>query len=117
MKRFLLALPCLAGFTLLAAESGNLVLRTDRLTLELGQKQNGAIISLVDQKTGTEFVANQLTPRLFTLCFTKKSAPGGEKIYLNSSSAKKYVATRKVTPAGEQVTLNYVGFRCARREC
>ncbi|MEI7806884.1 MAG: DUF6259 domain-containing protein [Verrucomicrobiota bacterium] len=110
MKHFLLALPWLAGFALLAAEPGNLVLRTDRLTLELGQKQNGAIVSLVDQKTGTEFVANQLTPRLFTLCFTKKSAPGSEKIYLSSSSAKKYVATRKDSSAGQQVTLNYEGL-------
>ena len=80
MKLFLSALPWLAGFALLAAEPDNLILRTDRLTLELGQKQNGAIFSLLDQKTGTEFVANQSAPRLFSLGFTKKNAPGGGKI-------------------------------------
>ena len=110
MKLFLSALPWLAGFALLAAEPEHLLLRTDRLMLELGQKQNGAICSLLDQKTGTEFVAKQSAPRLFSLCFTKKNAPGGEKIYLNSSSAKKFTTTRQDAPTGQQVTLNYEGM-------
>ena len=86
------------------------MLRTEHLTLGLGQKQNGAILSLVDQRTGTEFVATQPAPRLFLLAFTKKSAPGGDKVYLTSRDARKFSFTRQAIPSGEKLVLSYEGL-------
>lgn len=104
---YTLWLSSLVAFT---AETGDVVLRTERLTLKLSQKEKGAIVSLVDHKSGTEFIAVQAAPRLFVLSFSKKSEPGGTKFYLSNRDARKFNLTRQDDAVRQQVTMDYDGL-------
>ena len=96
----------LTAITYATAAENDTVLRNSRLTLTLSQKANGAILSLMDNATGAEFVAPQAAPRLFNLAFSKKSEPTGDRFYLSSRDAQSYSVRSK----SDGATLTYDKF-------
>ncbi len=99
-----LMLVCLAA-SAMAAESARLELRNERLTVALGQAEQGAIISL-RANGGEELAVIPRTPLLFALTLSKKSAPNGEKISVTSHDAKNF----HVAAQPQGLTLSYAGF-------
>ncbi len=81
-------------------------LNSKRMSLQLGRVEKGAIVSLVDNTSGSEFIATQKTPRLFSLALSKKADPGSERIYLSSRDAKIFSAHMTNNTA----TLSYDGL-------
>ncbi len=112
LKKFLCALG-LALLTTLqarAADAGSrLELRNERLTLALGQAERGGVVSL-QPKGGTELIATQKSPLLFTLTLSRREATPGERFTLTSRDAAQFTANRQDDPTGQRATLHYGGF-------
>lgn len=73
-------------------EPVSISIQNARMKVALGRTENGAIVSLVDCASKAEFAAQQKTPRLFNLTFSKKAETGGERLYLSSRDAKVFSA-------------------------
>lgn len=87
------------------------VLRNERVTVALSKPDKGGIVSLTDNATGQEFIAQQKEPCLFRLAFTKKGDVSGatqafssrdaqEVKYSVSTSGKETVATLEFKAIG-----------------
>lgn len=92
------------------ADASRVTLRNERLTLVLGQAEKGAVVSLADRVTGTEFIASPATLRLFNLAFSKKAEPGGGRFYLSSRDAKKFTAHTERNGQRDNARLDYEGL-------
>jgi hypothetical protein len=95
---------CMAQSTgLVAAAPVELKTRAMRVTLDPQAK--GAISSIVDKASGTEFVATQAAPRLFSLAFSQADG-GSQRIYLSSRDARDFsIGVERGT-----TTLSYNGL-------
>lgn len=78
--------------------------RALRMKLDPGAK--GAIASLVDKASGTEFVATQAAPRLFSLAFSRKAEGGERRFTLSSRDARDF----SMSAAKGKATLRYNGL-------
>lgn len=107
MFAYVLCLICSCGVAM--AETTPLELRNDKIVVLLGQEERGGIISL-KTGAGVELAAVQKTPRLFTLAFSKKTEPPGEKLYLSSGEASDFNAVVQDEAGGSCATLTYGGF-------
>lgn len=87
------------------ADTSVIVLRNQQMTTEISKKQKGAIVSLIDNSSGVEFISPQPSP-LFNLAFSKKSETGGPLFYLSSQDATNFSATLK----NGALTLFYNGM-------
>jgi len=69
-------------------ESSRLVLRNKQSMIVLDKEANGAILSLVDNSTGQEFIARDPMSCLFRLGFSKRGDASGKLIWLSSRDAE-----------------------------
>lgn len=109
MDRIRLALASLLGGVTLfsyAGEPAPVSLENERARLILGQTEKGAVLSLTDKATGSEFIAADGSSRLFFLALSKKSDPGGARTYVTSRQAKQFA----VHPDGDGYRLEYEGL-------
>jgi hypothetical protein len=100
---FLLFLP--VSFVSASGEinTNRIMLNNDRFTLLIGKDVKGAIVSLIDNSSGVEFISPQSSPHLFNLAFSKKSETGSPLFYLSSLDAKSFSANLK----NGEITLLY----------
>ena len=68
---------CLCAMGASGAESDRFTLRTARSTFVFGRDRNGAVVSLVDNATGTEFVSGRAAEDLFALAWTRPGDTSG----------------------------------------
>jgi len=69
-------------------DSDRVVLSTDRLTVELDRTRHGAIVSLIDTATGTQFVNDDIPADLFVIEWTRPGDKSGEREHLASHDAE-----------------------------
>ena len=69
---------CLCAMGASGAESDRFTLRTARSTFVFGRDRNGAVVSLVDNATGTEFVSGRAAEDLFALAWTRPGDTSGK---------------------------------------
>ena len=91
------------------AETTELMLRSDTVSVQLGRAERGAIVSLKTRE-GAELAAVQKAPRLFALTFSQKAETPGEKLTLSSGDATNFSAAVKDDAGGACATLTYEGF-------
>ncbi len=111
----ILALSCAAS----AEEAARVVLQNDRLTMILGKAEKGAILSLTDAATSTEFAAPRKEPRLFALAFSEKAAPEKDRFTLSSLDATGFTARTDKNADRTTATFTYdgLGGRAIRVSC
>ncbi|MBM4048431.1 MAG: hypothetical protein FJ279_25285, partial [Planctomycetes bacterium] len=89
-------------------EPNRLVLRNGRVTLALGKAEKGAVVSLVDNATGVEFIAPQAAPRLFSLTFSVGNPPQADAVPHAADGAPQRALpteTRKSEATGQRFTV------------
>lgn len=72
----------------LASAADRIALENERLALTVGRPEKGAVVSLVDRRTGRELIAQQAAPRLFTLVLSERAGDGKQRSYLSSSDTE-----------------------------
>ena len=79
MQKMALAL-LLCGYATGAsgAEIDRATLKTDRLTVDLDRTRNGAVVSLTDNATGTQFVNGSVAQDLFEIAWTRPGDTSGK---------------------------------------
>jgi hypothetical protein len=72
------------------SEKGDrIVLRCDALAIALDKSKNGAIVSMVNNRTKRELVAPDAESPLFRLTFTRKGDNSGETVVVDNMEAKR----------------------------
>ncbi len=84
------------------ADPSIIILRNEQMTMGISKKEKGAIVSLIDNSSGVEFISPQTSP-LFNLAFSKKSEIGGPLFTLSSQDATNFSANLK----NGEITLFY----------
>ena len=107
---FICAPRAAATHPVLTEDAARVVLRNDRLTLALGKAEKGAIVSLVDNASGREFVAKQAAPQLFTLTFSTKDDPKGKLTGFSSRDAGSVKFGLASSGGRRVVTLDFDGI-------
>jgi hypothetical protein len=74
----LAALLCVSATGAFGAEDGRVTLKTDRSTVIFDQARNGAVVSLIDNATGTEFVNGSVAQDLFAIAWTPPGDTSGK---------------------------------------
>ena len=70
-KMALALLLCVCAMGAFGAEDDRVTLKTDRSTVVFDRARNGAVVSLVDNATGTEFVNGNAAQDLFAIAWTR----------------------------------------------
>ena len=91
-------------------EGGPIILRAGRTSVRLGRAEKGAILSFTDTPTGVEFAAAQASPRLFSLTFSPKGEPAGERLSIGSEGAGRFRAAVIEAGGVRTATLEYADF-------
>ena len=81
----LLCVHTIGGF---GAEADRVTLKTDRSTVAFDRARKGAVVSLVDNATGTEFVNGRVAQDLFTIAWTRPGDTSGELERLSGHNAE-----------------------------
>ena len=79
---------CVHAVGALGVEVNRLTLKTDRLTLAFDRARKGAVVSLADNATGTEFVDGQVAQDLFAIAWTRPGDTSGKLQRLASHDAE-----------------------------
>ncbi len=79
MKNMVLVLMLCGCATLAAAtEPDRATLKTGRLTMELARERGGAVVSLIDNATGTQFIQESAAQDLFEIIWTRPGDTAGK---------------------------------------
>ena len=100
-------------------EPTQLVLRNRRLTLTLSKAKRGAIVSLVDNRTGLEFVDAAAVSDLFLLAYTKPQDRSGKMEWLSSATAQTVAYSVKAVGRSQVVAVVFgqIGGRSVSATC
>ena len=91
-------------------EPTRLVLRNERATVVLSKAHKGTVLSLTDNATGQEFMAQQTTPCLFRLTCTDKGAVSGATQTFSSHDADDVTYSVKTSADGAAAILRFKGI-------
>ncbi len=102
----LLALSLLAIARTAQASDNKIQLSNEALRVTIDGSTKGSIQSIIDVATGTEFIASQAAPRLFTLTLSRRGEAGAKPFYLSSRGASDF----SMALAAGTATLHYTSF-------
>ena len=86
-------------------------LRNERLVLTLGKDTKGAIRSLRDVATDTEFIATPASAALFGLAFSTAGQPTAPLTRVSGAEAARFAVACEATGKGQTVVLTYENLR------
>jgi hypothetical protein len=92
------------------ADDAPLELRGDRISVQLGRVEKGAIVSLKTHEGIELAAARQKAPRLFALTFSQQAQIPGDKVTLSSGDATNFTAAVRDEGGEACATLTYEGF-------
>jgi len=97
---------CLHAVAALAAEPGPVSLKSSRTTIEFDRARAGAVVSLTDNSTHTEFINKDAAQDLFAIAWTRPGDTSGKQERLTGHDAKNVhweVTERSVTAVFERL--------------
>ncbi|NOX55118.1 MAG: hypothetical protein GXP27_11920, partial [Planctomycetes bacterium] len=108
-------LVCAQSMGVLGADGDRVVLKTRCLTLALDRARHGAVVSLVDNSTGIEFVNAKAAKELFVIAWSRPGDASGKLRRLVSSDAKEvkwHLNNGRLTATFERVGGHDVTVTC-----
>jgi hypothetical protein len=123
-KTALAVLLCVSAMGAFGAEDGRVTLKTDRSTVIFDRARNGAVVSLVDNATGTEFVNGSVAQDVFAIAWTPPGDTSGKLQRLAGHDAEQVewdVSDRSLTAVfkrlgGQDMTVTCTASVAAGRD-